>query len=81
MKQFRVHIYATVKVPVCTMAKNQKEAIKNIEKETNLHSLLNCKNYKFTEEVTGYVVDEFNKDGNRIPDKSKYYDVKDICPK
>lgn len=74
MKQFRVHIFATIRVPVCTMATDQKEAIRNVEKETDLHSLLSHGSLEFAEEITGFLVDEFDEAGELMFERSQYYD-------
>jgi len=73
--KYRIHIYAVVRVPVEAEADSQLEAIKKAD-QVDLHEIIDhnirCTEVEFTEEITGFLVDEI---GDEKYEKSKYYDV------
>lgn len=71
MAKYRVHIYATVRVPVeIEEAENHQQAIE-AAKAVDLDTLLQHPEFEYAEEITGFLVDE---DGDADYIKSRSYD-------
>ena len=81
MKQYRVHMYTVVRVPIVVMAENQLDAIKKTDK-IDLHRIIDgyvgyevCDQVEFADEVNGFLVDEV---GDEEYENSRYYNLEDL---
>ena len=79
--EYRVHIYAVVRIPTIVQAKSQLEAIM-IAEQIDIHRITDgfvgyevCDHIEWAEEITGFLVDEV---GDEEYEKSKYYDISEI---
>lgn len=55
--KYRVHIYATVRVPVNIEASSPLEAARRAENEINLYDKLSSNEFEYAEEITYFLVD------------------------
>jgi hypothetical protein len=67
--KYTVHIYAVVRVPVDVEADSPEEAIKKTD-DFDLHS--GFMQGEYSENVTGYMVDEIDEQGNFIRECGDY---------
>lgn len=58
--RYRVHIYATVRVPVDVEASSPVEAARRAENEINLYDRLSCNGFEYAEEIKSFLVDEIS---------------------
>lgn len=66
MKRFKVHIFAEVRVPVEVEADTAIEAARKADAITNLYEIVKTGRCEYAENVTNFVVDEFNSDGEMV---------------
>ena len=65
MPKYDVHIYAVVRVPIRGVdAKSPEEAVKKVDEEVNLHEILDRGIVEYAEDVTEYLVDEVELNGD-----------------
>lgn len=64
MKTYDVHLYAVVRVPVCGIeADNPEAASLEAERRADLHNLLDCARFEYTEDINYTLVAELDEDG------------------
>ena len=65
MPTYDVHVYAVVRVPIKGVkAKSPKEAIKKVDGKLDLHKILDKGEIEYAEDVTEYLVDEVEPNGD-----------------
>jgi len=64
LPRYVVHIYAVVRVPIEVNAESPEKAVKKVDREINLHEILDKGKVEYTEDVTEYLVDEIEPNGD-----------------
>lgn len=70
--QYKVHVYAVVRVPYIIEAESQQEAITKAQADSHLYTDFRDLEAEYTEEIINYLVDEI---GDTEYEHSQWYDV------